>query len=61
VDEIITGVAIALGEQSIDACPGFDRSADGDVSVDEIVAAVTAALDGCGAMSGPSTATSTRR
>jgi DNA-binding beta-propeller fold protein YncE len=49
VDEIITGVAIALGELAIDVCLSFDASSDGQVSVDEIVMALNAALGGCGA------------
>lgn len=47
VDEILRGVAIAIGEARRDTCPAFDADADGAVTVDEIVAAVQAALDGC--------------
>lgn len=47
VDEIITGVVIALGTGSVDNCPAFDSNADGEVTVDEIVTAVNLALNGC--------------
>jgi hypothetical protein len=47
VDEIITGVVIALGTGSVDGCPAFDSNADGEVTVDEIVTAVNNALSGC--------------
>lgn len=47
VDEIITGVNIALGTASIASCLAFDSNADGQVTVDEIVNGVTNALTGC--------------
>lgn len=47
VDEIITGVNIALGTTSIAGCLAFDNNADGQVTVDEIVNGVTNALTGC--------------
>ena len=47
VDELIKGVAVALGVQPITACPRFDTSGDGAVSIDELTAAVAAALDSC--------------
>jgi len=47
VDEIITGVNIALGVASPSACPAFDPSGDGQVTVDEILQAVNRALTGC--------------
>lgn len=47
IDELVTGIGIALGGTSLDACPAFDRNADGAVSIDELVIAITAALDGC--------------
>ncbi len=47
VDEIITGVNIALGNATLDACTTFDTSGDGAVTIDEIIAAITAALNGC--------------
>lgn len=47
VDEIISGVVLALGTGTIDTCPAFDSNADGLVTVDEIVTAVNFALNGC--------------
>jgi hypothetical protein len=40
-------VSIALGEQPIGACEVGDRDGDGNITVDEILAAVTNALVGC--------------
>jgi hypothetical protein len=48
VDEVITGVNIALGTLRLSACMPFDASGDGVVTIDEIVKAVNAALSGCG-------------
>jgi cysteine-rich repeat protein len=47
VDELVSGVAIALGTARLDACPQFDHDANGAVEVNELVAAVGNALDGC--------------
>jgi hypothetical protein len=47
VDELVTGVNIALGLIPVDACPAFDPSHDGAVTVDELLAAVNTALNGC--------------
>jgi hypothetical protein len=47
VDELITGVNIALGATPLSACPVFDPSGDGAVTVDEILQAVNNALNGC--------------
>lgn len=47
VDELITGVNIALGAADVSACPVFDASGDGEVTIDEILLAVNAALNGC--------------
>ncbi|HYD48966.1 MAG TPA: hypothetical protein VEB21_11490 [Terriglobales bacterium] len=47
VDEIITGVNIALGTNPITSCPAFDGSGDQQVTVDEILQAVSNALVGC--------------
>jgi hypothetical protein len=57
VAETVTGVRMALGSLSLDECPGFDCHGLGQVTVDCIVAAVDAALNGCG--SGTIGATST--
>ncbi|MBI4519085.1 MAG: hypothetical protein HY699_25120 [Deltaproteobacteria bacterium] len=47
VDELVVGVTIALGENSVDACESFDLDHSLTVTVDELVAAVRNALDGC--------------
>lgn len=47
VDEIIAGLNIALGIQSPEECPAIDVDLSGEVSVDEIIAAVDASLTGC--------------
>jgi hypothetical protein len=48
VNELVTGVNIALGIVPVSACAAFDRDDDNGVSVDELVAAVANALKGCG-------------
>ncbi len=47
VDELITMVNIALGTGEILSCPVADHNFDGSVTIDEIVAAVANALNGC--------------
>ena len=47
VDELIKGVNIALGSSSLDTCPFFDADGDGAVTINEVIAAVNRALDGC--------------
>ena len=47
IDELVTGVGIALGTRPLAGCPSFDCNGDGQVSVAEIIAAVTAALTAC--------------
>ena len=47
INELITGVTIALGQATVSACPVFDADGDGTVSISELVAAVNGALDGC--------------
>lgn len=47
VDELMTGVNVALGTSGIDVCPFFDGNFDGTVTVDEVLAGVTADLLGC--------------
>ena len=54
INEIVTGIAIALGRARLGACPTFDRNADGAVSIDELVTGITAALDGCEPTATPS-------
>jgi hypothetical protein len=40
-------VNIALGTLSIDRCPAFDPSGNGSVQINELIAAVANALNGC--------------
>ncbi|MGD9724332.1 MAG: hypothetical protein AB7U76_24095 [Pirellulales bacterium] len=47
VSELLRGVNIALGTEPTSACAYFDLSADDQVSIDELLTAVRAALDGC--------------
>jgi DNA-binding beta-propeller fold protein YncE/mono/diheme cytochrome c family protein len=47
VDEIVVGVGIALGNQSIDFCLNLDADLDGRVTVSDLVRAVDEALRGC--------------
>ena len=47
VNELVTGINIALGEAEIDRCPSFDASGDDVVTVDELVQAINVALEGC--------------
>jgi len=47
VDEIISGVNIALGSLPVSNCTAMDDNADGDVTVDEILKAINGALNGC--------------
>ncbi|MGH7290888.1 MAG: hypothetical protein ACREJT_06735, partial [Myxococcota bacterium] len=47
INELIVGVNIALGTLSVDRCPAFDPSGDGNVAINELIAAVANALNGC--------------
>jgi cysteine-rich repeat protein len=47
VDELLIGVNIALGVESVTECEPFDVDMSGDVTVDELLAAVNYALNGC--------------
>jgi len=47
VDDLVIGVGIALGAGPIDGCPAFDHNGDRIVTIDEVVAAVLRALEGC--------------
>ncbi|MGD0948676.1 MAG: hypothetical protein ABSA52_14770 [Candidatus Binatia bacterium] len=55
IDEIITGIDIALGNADVSACENFDANDDGLVTVDELLTAVNNALNGCPEV--PATAT----
>ncbi|MDX2171315.1 MAG: choice-of-anchor V domain-containing protein [Deltaproteobacteria bacterium] len=47
INELITGVNIALGSAQVSSCPSFDSSGDGTVAINELIAAVSRALGGC--------------
>lgn len=47
IDELVTGIGLALDGAAADACPALDRDGDGRVFIDELLRAVTAALTGC--------------
>ena len=47
IDDLVTGVAIALGNAAVGTCAAIDVSGDGHVTVDELVRAVRSALSGC--------------
>ncbi|MBX3024259.1 hypothetical protein KF840_05035 [bacterium] len=49
VNELITGVNIALGNSDVSTCRSFDTNGDGSVAVNELIAGVNAALNGCAA------------
>jgi len=46
-DELVRCVQIALATQPVTACSACDANADGLVTVNELVAAVDNALNGC--------------
>lgn len=48
VDELIPGIRIALGEEDVDDCAPFDQDpVDRNVTINELLMAVTCALEGC--------------
>ena len=47
IDELVTGVNMALGSQPTSVCTAFDVNADGSVVVSELVAAVNNATGSC--------------
>jgi cysteine-rich repeat protein len=47
VDELVKGVNISLGMLGVDSCPSFDRDGNHTVSIDELITAVNATLEGC--------------
>jgi hypothetical protein len=49
VDELITGVNIALGDEFLGRCFRLDLNRDATISVDEILKAVNEALHACAA------------
>lgn len=59
IDELMTGIGIALGQQPLKMCWAFDVNHDGLVGIEELVLAVTAAMYGCGGHAPTSTPTVT--
>jgi hypothetical protein len=47
IGELVTGINIALGTADLSVCRAIDRGADGEVTVDDLVAAIGDALNGC--------------
>lgn len=47
VDEVVRGMLMALTQMPSNECPAFDTTQDGLVTVDELVSAVRAAMEGC--------------
>jgi len=47
IDELLLGVNIGLGNAHVSRCEALDRDGSGDVTVNELIGAVNAALDGC--------------
>jgi hypothetical protein len=47
VDELVTGVNIALGSTPLEQCASLDVDGHGAVTIDELVRAVDSALTGC--------------
>ena len=48
IDEVVTGLEIALGSVSLDRCSPFDCDGSGRVRVECILKALDAAVNGCG-------------
>ena len=49
VNELVAAVSIALGVDDLAACPVADGTHDGQVTIDDLIRAIAAALDGCAA------------
>ncbi|MND05766.1 hypothetical protein D3C83_267570 [compost metagenome] len=47
INELILGVNIALGNAAVGTCEAFDANGNGSVTINELIAAVNAALNGC--------------
>ena len=48
INELVTGVNIALDAAPINRCFAFDRNANRSVQIDELIGGTRSALDGCG-------------
>jgi hypothetical protein len=47
INEVLTGVNIALGMAPLSSCPSFDTDHNGMLDIQELLAAVLSAVDGC--------------
>jgi hypothetical protein len=47
VEEVLTGIGIALGRVRADRCANADVNRDGGVTVDEVLASVRSTINGC--------------
>ncbi len=47
IEDLLTGIDIALGNVPLRACPVFDANGDGRVTVDDLIKAIANALHGC--------------
>jgi len=47
IDELILAINVVLGEASLDRCTSLDVNGDGVITVDEVILAITQALEGC--------------
>lgn len=47
IDELVRGVAIALGITPLTECGAFDVNGDGHVTIEELILAINAAANGC--------------
>jgi uncharacterized repeat protein (TIGR03806 family) len=59
VNELVTGVRIALSQEEVDACVALDRDNSGEVRVEELLAAVNNSVHGCPAVTPSPTPTAT--
>lgn len=48
IEELVRGVAIALGRLAPEACPALDADASGLITIDEVLQAVRSSMEGCG-------------
>lgn len=47
INELVKGVRIGVGDTPMSDCASFDRGGDGAVAIDDLLAAVNMALNGC--------------
>lgn len=47
IAELISAVSIALGSAPYDTCANADADGDGTLQINDLIAAVTGALQGC--------------